>query len=94
MLPRLQSVIIVLLKTLLQTISTLITQPSGPENFPNGILGTEQNGQSKRASDENADDSEDPSLNDLDTQRVQEIIGKAVSGIIFLLLKWFKVSRK
>lgn len=31
---------------------------------------------------------------ELDSMRVQEVLDKAVSAILMLMLKWFKVSRK
>lgn len=34
------------------------------------------------------------SLEDLDQVRARELEGKALSGVILLLLKWFKISRK
>lgn len=35
----------------------------------------------------------DLSLEELDNTRLREITGKAVSGSLLLLLKWFKISR-
>lgn len=97
-LPRLQSVVIVLVKVLLLAVTTLITQPHGAEGLRNGELATDLNGQ-PRAGDGpqpngDAGDMNDATLHDLSTLRAQEITGKAVSGILLLLLKWFKLSRK
>lgn len=39
-------------------------------------------------------DSHDLVLDDLDAARAREIEAKAATGIILLLLKWLKVSRK
>lgn len=39
-------------------------------------------------------DSPDPSPEELDSTRTREITAKAVSGIMLLLLKWLKLSRK
>lgn len=39
-------------------------------------------------------DSPDPSPEELDAARTREITAKAVSGIMLLLLKWLKLSRK
>lgn len=36
----------------------------------------------------------DACIDELDNIRLREITGKAVSGILLLLLKWFKRSRK
>jgi hypothetical protein len=35
-----------------------------------------------------------PTLDDIDVTRHREITSKAVSAILLLTLKWFKVSRK
>lgn len=35
-----------------------------------------------------------PSLDEVDTTRHREIMSKAVSAILLLTLKWFKVSRE
>ena len=36
----------------------------------------------------------EPSVGDVDASRTREITAKAATGIILLMLKWFKVSRK
>ncbi len=39
-------------------------------------------------------DAAGPSIEDLDAVRCREITSKAVSGLLLLLLKWFKISRE
>jgi hypothetical protein len=39
-------------------------------------------------------DSPDLSLEDMDQVRARELEGKALTGTLLLLLKWFKISRK
>lgn len=39
-------------------------------------------------------DGSDSSLEDLDATRCREIESKAATGIILLLMKWLKISRK
>lgn len=98
MLPQLQSLVIVALKVLLHAITTLITQPQGVEGMRNGETAADQNAQQKPAqtaqANGNVDNEEEASLADVITMRSQEIAGKAVSGILILLLKWFRLSRK
>jgi hypothetical protein len=83
----------VLLKVILANVSALIIQANGPNasQFQDGPNGTSINGhdaQNGYFPDTSA------SVDDLDMVRGQEILAKAVSGILILLLKWFKVSRK
>ncbi|KAF2454439.1 hypothetical protein BDY21DRAFT_352876 [Lineolata rhizophorae] len=95
-LPHLQSVVIVLLKVVLSNVTSLITQANGsnglqgPFQFHDG-----QNGNLSRQDSNlngNHPDIPSPSTEELDAMRSQEILAKAVSGILILLLKWFKVS--
>ena len=101
-LPYLQSLIMVLLKTILANVTALITQNAngqngmhGNFNFPEG-----QNGVPAQKPETNGVvnglnlDAAHVSTEELDAVRSQEITAKAASGILVLLLKWFKVSRK
>ena len=101
-LPHLQSLIMVLLKTILANVTALITQSAngqngvhGNFNFPEG-----QNGVAAQKPETNGVvnglnlDAAHVSTEELDAVRSQEITAKAASGILVLLLKWFKVSRK
>jgi len=69
----------------------------GSPNAQNGANPHEQNGSTKVNAHEevtsNQRKSENSSLEDVDQIRCQEIMGKAVSAILLLLLKWFKLSR-
>jgi hypothetical protein len=42
----------------------------------------------------NAIDPSEVSVDEIEAHRSREITAKAVSGILLILLKWFKVSRK
>lgn len=103
--PHLQSLVIVLLKAVLANVTALITQPVGQQqglqpafrsdvnlrgNGPQG-----QNRQQDPASiplPTTVDPSELP-IEEIEALRSREITAKAVSGILLMLLKWFKVSR-
>lgn len=96
-LPQLQSVVIVWMKVILQTVTALITQPNAPNGLQNGLNSHE--GQCPPLSEEapgqeinHGDDAIDPLLRDLNTMRSQEILSKAVTGTMILLLKWLKLS--
>ncbi|KAH6715055.1 pheromone-dependent cell cycle arrest protein-like protein Far11 [Leptodontidium sp. MPI-SDFR-AT-0119] len=102
--PHLQSLVIVLLKAVLANVTALITQPVGQQqglqpafrsdvnlrgNGPQG-----QNRQQDPASiplPTTVDPSELP-IEEIEALRSREITAKAVSGILLMLLKWFKVS--
>lgn len=104
--PHLQSLVIVLLKAVLANVTALITQPqiaqqqglapgfrSDVNLRGNGPQG--QNRQQDPASiplPTTVDPSELP-IEEIEAMRSREITAKAVSGILLMLLKWFKVSR-
>lgn len=77
-LPHLQSSVIVLLKLLLATV-TQQNSTNSPyfQALADGIA---------------IEDAPPPTLEDIDIVRHREITSKAISGILLLLLKWFKVS--
>lgn len=95
-LSNLQSLVIVLLKVLLQTVTTLVTQPNAPNGLQTGFESPDDNpndrAQLNGISNEHGEE-DVAGLENINTIRTQEIMGKAVSGILLLLLKWFKVSR-
>jgi len=100
-LPHLQSVVMVLLKVILSNVTALITQVNGQNGLQSGYQTQEtQNGSLYRQPEVNGTsnplrpDIIHSSSEELDAVRLQEIMAKAVSGILILLLKWFKVSRK
>ena len=90
----------VLLKRILENVAALIAQsasqnPSqGGFTFPDTQNGT--NGAHLNGEDHNPfqPDTENATAAEIDAVRSHEITAKAVSGILVLLLKWFKVSRR
>ncbi|KAI6947306.1 hypothetical protein KC321_g19107, partial [Hortaea werneckii] len=97
-LPHMQSLVIVLLKAVLQNVTDLVTRTNGQ----NGGLGTgiqfnDTNGTAATRPSENGvngihEGFENTPAEELDKLRTQEIGGKALSATLLLLLKWFKVS--
>ncbi|KAK6079429.1 transmembrane hyphal anastomosis protein ham2 far11 [Seiridium cupressi] len=99
-LPHLQSVVIVLMRVVLANVTAFITMPQRGQDGPGNNNRMNQNGLPLFRSQEssggingsNSQDSPDMSLEDLDQVRARELEGKALSGVILLLLKWFKIS--
>jgi hypothetical protein len=100
-LPHLQSLIMVLLKTILANVTALITQTANGQNGVHGNFTFPEapNGTSAHKPETNGVmnglnlDVAHVSTEELDAVRTQEITAKAASGILVLLLKWFRVSR-
>ena len=108
-LPDLQSFVIVLFKELFQNVQALILQ-NGPNGAPNGAAEDAiVDAQGRRKTNPNSSaslnamangqlaDGEEPSapaVEGLNEIRSREISSKAVSGILLVLLKWFRLSRK
>lgn len=95
-LPNLQSIVIVLLKAILQNVTAIIAQGAsqqhpGSANRQNGNVSGGVPGANGGA---NSPMTPEMSVEDVDAARTREITAKAATGIILLLLKWFKVSRK
>ena len=103
--PHLQSLVIVLLKAVLANVTALITQPMGQQQgLASGfrsdvnLRGNGAQGQNRQQDPANiplpttVDPSELP-IEEIEAMRSREITAKAVSGILLMLLKWFKVSR-
>lgn len=103
-----QSFVIVLFKELFQNVQALIVQ-SGPvgangvsedgANDGSGNRRTNQNSSASLNGMANGHLAEDedgtaPAVEVLNEMRSREISSKAVSGILLVLLKWFKVSRE
>ncbi|KAF2878391.1 hypothetical protein BDV95DRAFT_624852 [Massariosphaeria phaeospora] len=95
-LPFFQSVIIVLIKAILAHVTALVTQANGPNGLQSVFqFQDNQNGTTAGRPDTNGVNGHCGAATtneELDTMRTQEILDKAVSGILILLLKWFKVS--
>lgn len=96
-LPYLQSVVIVLLKAVLQNVTDLVTKGGGQNGLQAGIqfndTGGMTNGNGKPI--ENGighGDGSESTAEELDKLRSHEISGKALSAILLLLLKWFKAN--
>jgi len=96
-LPHLQSVVIVLLKAVLQNVTDLVTKHTGQNGGPGlqaGIHfneGNGMNGTSKNMENGAIDAAFVNTAEELDKLRSQEIAAKALSAVLLLLLKWFKV---
>lgn len=96
---------IVLLKAILANVTAIIMQPSNnvPQSavVPNYRPGTNlRNGQPGQQQADPANvplpntvDPSDLPIEEVEALRSREITGKAVSGILLVLLKWFKISR-
>jgi hypothetical protein len=104
--PHLQSLVIVLLKAVLANVTALITLPMGQSQGLAPAFRSELNLRNSvpaqsRAQDPalvplptNSVDPVDLPIDEIEAMRSREITAKAVSGIILILLKWFKVSRE
>lgn len=101
-LPHLQSLVIVLMRVVLANVTAFITMPQRGQDGLSANGRVNQNGLPLFRSQDsaggmngsNSQESPDMSLEDLDQVRARELEGKALSGTILLLLKWFKISRK
>ncbi|KAF2428062.1 hypothetical protein EJ08DRAFT_636846 [Tothia fuscella] len=113
-LPHLQSIVMVLMKTILANVTSLITQASGQGgvqsgfHFQEGQNGTTEMNGNGNGSNGNANvnggaggangnggfqvDLAALAPDELDKMRGEDIAGKAVTGLLVLMLKWFKVS--
>ena len=97
-LPDLQSLVIVMMKVMLTNVQDIAVRNGGTQES------TQSGGLSRTKSNSNMTQNQtlpmppppprptEMSLEDLDNVRSREISQKAISGAIFLLLKWFKVS--
>lgn len=96
-LPNLQSMIIVLIKAILGHVTALVTQSSGANGLQSGFQFQEnQNGTTSGRPDMNGVNGHHniATNEELDALRTQEILDKAVTGSLVLILKWFKLSRE
>jgi len=91
------------MKTILANVTSLITQASGQAGVQSGFHfqvpdnqngATAQRGETNGGTDGFHPDFQNMAPDELDKMRGEEIAGKAVTGLLVLLLKWFKVSRK
>ena len=99
---------VVLWKLAFANVSSMVAQ-NGPNGLPNGISLGEENGDISGKRKQNTTsamnggehgqlaengDGTDPEVEELNAIRTREITFKALAGILILLLKWFKLSRK
>nr|OQO31505.1 hypothetical protein B0A51_01272 [Rachicladosporium sp. CCFEE 5018] len=96
-LPHLQSMVIVLLKAVLQNVTDLVTRGNGQNGLQASIQLNDTNGLNgsmKPLENGNGNghaETPEDTVEELDKLRGQEIAAKALSAILLLLLKWFKV---
>ena len=99
----------VLWRALFSNVSALVAQ-NGQNGMPNGIsFGEEGDAPGRKRTNPNSsaninglangqlsenEDGTDPAVEELNAVRSREIISKAVSGVLLMLLKWFKLSRE
>lgn len=96
-LPNLQSLIIVLIKAVLAHVTALVTQSSNANGLQSGFQFQDQNGTTNVRPDMNGINGHIGTIatnEELDAMRTQEVLDKAVTGALIVMLKWFKVSRK
>jgi hypothetical protein len=85
----------VFVRTILASLTTLITQSSGQNGAHSTFADNNANGNGVNGPD-NSNlflETMNLSLEELDIIRTQEVTSKAASGLLVLLLKWFKISR-
>lgn len=91
-----QSLVIVLIKAILAHVTALVTQSSGANGLQSGFQYQDNaNGTAAQKPETNGMNghSNTPATNEeLDAMRTQEVLDKAVTGTLMLILKWFKVS--
>ncbi|KAL3422395.1 transmembrane hyphal anastomosis protein ham2 far11 [Phlyctema vagabunda] len=98
--PYLQSLVIVLLKAILANVTALLSQPMGQPGGIGSAYRSETNLRAAQGQSRAQDPAHVPLPNDfanipveeVEATRSREITAKAVSGILLILLKWFKVS--
>ena len=88
----------VLIRAILSHVTALVTQSNGPNGLQSGFQFQDHaNGTTAHRPDMNGINGHNGHITtneELDAMRTQEVTDKAVSGLMILILKWFKVSRK
>lgn len=92
----------VLMKTILANVTSLITQSAAAQSGVQGgfhfqqenATGTQNKTETNGVASEIPFDISKLGNDELDKMRGEEIAAKAVTGLLLLMLKWFKVSRK
>ncbi|KAB8237717.1 FAR11/STRIP family protein [Aspergillus alliaceus] len=85
----LQSITIVFLKIILTNVSAMVNQAQGGQGMSDGYC---VNGSGPGHGTVSEDLNSDAAIEELDNIRLREITGKAISGSLLLLVKWFKRS--
>lgn len=93
-LPNLQSVIIVLIKGILSHVTALVTQANGANGLQSGFQYQDNTNGRPETNGIDGHNGTVATNEEIDAMRTQEVLDKAISGILMLVLKWFKVSRK
>jgi hypothetical protein len=101
-LPHLQSLVIVLLRPILLNVTAIVSQqpqqvpPAMGRGNPGMNGGPATNRQQQELPGQTLPKPPTPelSLEEVDAARMREITSKAMTGILILLLKWLRVSRK
>lgn len=105
--PNLPSFVFVLMKTIFDSVQKLMSRSGAvtggiaSTNGANGLarnksnigLSQQNTGLSASSASANGGSQEITSSDELDNLRVCEISHKAISGLLLLMLKWFKISR-
>ncbi|KKK26922.1 hypothetical protein ARAM_005738 [Aspergillus rambellii] len=86
----LQSITIVFLKIVLTNVSAMVNQGNGQNGMSDNYNAV--NGAAANYNNHPEDLNCDPAIDELDNIRLREITGKAISGSLLLLIKWFKRS--
>ncbi|GKZ68391.1 hypothetical protein AnigIFM50267_003071 [Aspergillus niger] len=89
----LQSITIVFLKIILTNVSAMVSQANGQAAQAMGDgYGSVINGFPANHANGHIDLNSEAAIDELDNIRLREITGKAISGSLLLLVKWFKRS--
>ncbi|KAL4803296.1 hypothetical protein BDV18DRAFT_145590 [Aspergillus unguis] len=88
----LQSIVIVFLKIVLTNVSALVNSQGNGQNAASGSESFIGPSGGPSFNNDSEDLNCDATIDELDNIRVREITGKAISGSLLLLLKWFKRS--
>lgn len=86
--------IIVLIKGILSHVTALVTQANGTNGLQSGFQYQDNQNGRPETNGANGSNGTVATNEELDAMRTQEVLDKAISGTLMLILKWFKVSRK
>lgn len=86
--------IIVLIKAILSHVTALVTQANGANGLQSGFQYHDSQNGRPETNGVNGHNGSVATNEELDAMRTQEVLDKAVSGTLMLILKWFKISRE